>query len=337
MFMKNEKNAKKYHFEDAVIAVTYICNSRCTMCNIWKIKDLPKLRVEDIKKIPATLRNINISGGEPFLRPDLPQIVAAIKEAAPKARIIISSNGFSTALIQKQMEKIIKIDPEIGVAVSIDGMEEMHEKVRRIPDGFKKDVATLEMLRKLGVKHLRIGFTAGDYNIDELPKMYRFTRKMGIEMTLAAVHNSENYFQIHTNSIELVEKFKKHLTWLVWQELKTLHPKRILRAYFAYGLLSFILNNKRPIQSYGGKSSFFMDPDGWVYPSDISTHKMGNIANFATFDDLMKTPEAEIVLNSPSNNFDHSWMICTTRTAIRKNPMKVVKGLARFVLSAGRV
>ncbi|MBT4071635.1 MAG: radical SAM protein, partial [Candidatus Magasanikbacteria bacterium] len=53
---------------DCVLGVTYNCNSRCTMCNIWKIKNSPELPVKEYEKLPRSLRDINISGGEPFLR-----------------------------------------------------------------------------------------------------------------------------------------------------------------------------------------------------------------------------------------------------------------------------
>src|SRR3989339_2069815 len=106
---------------DCVLALTYNCNARCTMCDIWKIKNSPEIAVEELKKLPTTLRDINLSGGEPFLRKDLPEVVEIVNQRCPKARIVISSNGFSTALILKQMEKILKIKPDIGVAISIDG------------------------------------------------------------------------------------------------------------------------------------------------------------------------------------------------------------------------
>src|SRR3989338_8860698 len=108
--------------KDAVIAITYICNSRCIMCNIWQIKDLPQLAVEEYLKLPASLRDINISGCEPFLRPDMVQAIRNIVKACPKARLIISTNGFSTDLIVSRMKEILKIKPDVGVSVSIDGV-----------------------------------------------------------------------------------------------------------------------------------------------------------------------------------------------------------------------
>ena len=115
---------QKARIKDIVIAVTYNCNSRCQMCNIWqKTDNINALGKDELLNLPENLENINISGGEPFLRADLPELIKAIKARCPKAKVIISTNGFATETVLSQMEKILKIMPEIGVAVSLDGLD----------------------------------------------------------------------------------------------------------------------------------------------------------------------------------------------------------------------
>ena len=65
--------------KEAVIAVTYNCNARCMMCNIWKEKPGREVETSTYNKLPTTLKTINISGGEPFLRKDLPEIINIIE------------------------------------------------------------------------------------------------------------------------------------------------------------------------------------------------------------------------------------------------------------------
>ena len=64
---------------DAVLAVTYRCNARCKSCDVWKLPQggEGELSPEEFELLPDTLRNINVSGGEPFMRPDLAEVVAA--------------------------------------------------------------------------------------------------------------------------------------------------------------------------------------------------------------------------------------------------------------------
>ncbi|MDO8622088.1 MAG: radical SAM protein, partial [bacterium] len=125
---------------DCVVAVTYICNSKCTMCDFWKETRKPTVTLDDFRKLPATLRDINVSGGEPFLHPQIVDIVRVLHETCPKARITISTNAFLTDLTVKRVTEILKFYPKIGIRISIDGVGDMHERVRRIPQALEKDL-----------------------------------------------------------------------------------------------------------------------------------------------------------------------------------------------------
>jgi Fe-coproporphyrin III synthase len=301
----------KSTIKDIVWAVTYRCNSRCRMCNIWQMQDFSgELAITDMVKLPSSLQNINLSGGEPFLRMDLPEIVAAIKQQCPQVRITISSNGFATAIILDKMKEILKIDPEITVALSLDGVGLAHEAVRNIPGAFEKTIATLHGLKKLGVNNLRLAFTIGDYNTAELKKVYELSRQEGVEMTIAAVHSSDNFFN-KTNEMKALPEITAELSWLMKQELAGWNVKRWLRAYFIFGLIKFVQTGRRILPDYSGQISCFIDPQGKIYPCDISLDQMGNLK------EGLKPGQTGLQACA------HSWMICTAREAMRRHWFKV--------------
>jgi Fe-coproporphyrin III synthase len=301
----------KSTIKDIVLAVTYRCNSRCRMCNIWQMQDFAgELAVDDFAKLPRGLENINLSGGEPFLRMDLPQIVAAIKKQCPRVRIAISSNGFATEIILAKMKEIIKLDPQVTVAISLDGIGAAHEAVRNIPGAYEKAMATLHGLKNLGVKNLRLAFTIGDYNTDELKKVYELSVKEGVEMTIAAVHSSDNFFN-KTNEIKALPEITAQLDWLMKKELAGWSVKRWLRAYFIFGLIKFLQTGQRVLPDYSGQTNCFIDPKGNIYPCDISLNQMGNLKT-----GFQPNP-------SGLQACAHSWMICTAREAMRRNWFKV--------------
>jgi molybdenum cofactor biosynthesis enzyme MoaA len=64
------------------------------MCNIWQMKPQENLSIDDYAKVPSTLRDINISGGEAFMRKDLVDIVKTVHQKCKNPRIVISTNGF---------------------------------------------------------------------------------------------------------------------------------------------------------------------------------------------------------------------------------------------------
>ena len=301
---------EKSSCKDLVMAVTYQCNSRCRMCNIWKKNQAGSLTADDYNKIPAGLSNINITGGEPFLRNDLDQVLFVIHKTCPKAKIIISTNSFATELIIEKMRIIRNIIPDLGIAISLDGMGKTHDEIRGVPGGFDKVMLTVAGLKNIGIKNLRLAFTLGDYNIEELKKIYNLSRELGVEMTLSAVHSSEKYFNAE-NKIAKKQEMAEALDWLIKSELNSLSLKRWARAYFAYGLKKFILTGRRILPDYSGKYNLFIDPEGDIYPNDVSGEKIGRLKN--GFDNL-----------APTIDENSNWMICTARIAMRKHWPKFI-------------
>ncbi|MFH1367312.1 MAG: radical SAM protein, partial [Patescibacteria group bacterium] len=173
---QNENSIK-----DIVLAVTYRCNGRCKFCNIWKEKGVSLLPAASYKNLPRNARNINITGGEPFLREDIVEVVRVIVRQCPEAKIIISTNGFSPSLIKKRLQEILRLKRDIGLAVSLDGFGRVHEELRGFPGGFSLALETIRLSRELGIKDVKIAFTLTDSNFKQLKKIYRFSKEMRTE------------------------------------------------------------------------------------------------------------------------------------------------------------
>ena len=79
---------------NGTVIVTYRCNARCSMCNRYKAPSKPEeeISIETIKKLPK-MYFTNITGGEPFIRTDLKDIVRELYKKSD--RIVISTNGFT--------------------------------------------------------------------------------------------------------------------------------------------------------------------------------------------------------------------------------------------------
>ncbi|KKP67461.1 MAG: Radical SAM domain protein [Candidatus Moranbacteria bacterium GW2011_GWE1_35_17] len=306
---------KKTRIKEVVVAVTYKCNSRCRMCNIWKIKEhFGEIKPQDFLHLPKNLKDINISGGEPFLREDLSEIVDVMKNRCAKANIVISSNGFATDLIVSRMRKIVKIMPNIGVAISIDGIGEAHSKIRGIENGFEKAIDTIVNLKKVGVKNIKIGFTIGEYNSEELLEVYYLAKKLGTELSLTVVHSSENYFG-KDNAIKDKTGIIQALNWLIDKELSTWNYKNWGRAYFAYGAREFIQKEIRVLPDYSGILNIFINPQGVIYPCDVSSKRIGDLKNIDNIESETKTD---------LTGCEKSWMVCTARQSIKKHYVRVI-------------
>jgi len=324
--MCSKKNApvvnKKNIARDATIAVTYECNSRCQMCNIWQIEKPAELPIEAFQNLSKDLRYLNLSGGEPFLRSDLPEIVTTINISAPKAKIIISSNGLATDLIVKTMRKIRDVDARVGVRISLDGIGQMHDEVRGMPGIYEAVMATIKGLKEIGIDNLGFSFTIMDKNVRQLVDVYDLSKKMNIELALAVVQNSDIYFSKADNKITYIGELKKSLDYVIDKELSTWNPKRWGRAFYNFGLKVYAENNKRLLPSGAGYDSLFIDPEGNIFPSNLINLKMGNIKE-EKLDNIWQDLQSKAVREEiETKNITESWIICTIRGEIKKHIFK---------------
>src|SRR5579862_2916597 len=108
------------------IISTYRCNAKCNMCYIWKFPTRPKeeIGVDVYEKLPQ-MDAINLTGGEPFLRADIDEIVTVLKKKS--RRIVISSNGW---WVDRTIRLFEKHGNSIGIRISIEGLSKANDRVR---------------------------------------------------------------------------------------------------------------------------------------------------------------------------------------------------------------
>ena len=299
---------------DATIAVLDACNARCVMCDIWQHKDKDYLKPEEYRRLPATLKHVNVGGGEPFMRKDLPELLWVIKETCPNVRMVLSTNGFQPRVVEKMISKM----PEVAIRVSLDGVGALHDQVRRIKDGYNKVLETIQILKTAGVKDLGIGATASKVNQHRFYEIKELADRLGVQFTCAVVHNSETTFGNHAEIEAEVPVIKPELEKIKDSFLDSAKPKDWARGYFVDTLIDYLDRKPRPLPCTAADNFFFLQSNGDVYPCNILNIKMGNIRQ-ETVEEILarhqKTKEA-------CSKCNQCWMICTVVPILRKNPSK---------------
>jgi len=302
---------------DAVIAVTWRCNARCAMCGIWKQATCPELSPEVFRKLPHSLRDINLTGGEPFLRDDLPAVHTACLEAAPDARTIISTNGLLTDRIVAFTREMSRNEPGLGVAVSLDGPAPVHDELRGVKGAYERALGTVHALLDAGFRNIRIAFTATARNLQHMQATYQLSSKLGMEFTCAIEHASRHYFHSSGKPSPLpAETLRAQLLPIIRAELRSFSPRRWGRAYFMRGLYDFAARGRRPLPCRAGRDHFFMDPTGDIFTCNAAPFLMGSL-NEADFAEVWSSPEARTARRRAASCRHGCWMVCTARTAIR--------------------
>ena len=157
---------------NGTVIVTYRCNARCSMCNRYKAPSKPEeeISIETIKKLPK-MYFTNITGGEPFIRTDLKDIVRELYKKSD--RIVISTNGFFT----DRIVDLCKEFPQIGIRISIEGLEQTNNEIRGLQNGYQRGYGTLKKLREMGMKDVGFGMTVQDKNAPDLVPLYKISDK----------------------------------------------------------------------------------------------------------------------------------------------------------------
>jgi Fe-coproporphyrin III synthase len=307
---------------DGILAVTYRCNTKCTMCYTWKYPSKPaeEIRPKHLVSFPEVVR-LNITGGEPFIKEDLGEILDVVKKKAK--RVVISSNG----LLTKKTLEVMSRHRDVGIRLSFDGVGETHDRIRGVKGIHAKALETLKGLKGLGIRDLGIAVTISDDNARDLVPLFKLAEEHGVELATAVLHNAY-YFHKMDNEIHDKQMVKNEIKNLMRAYLKSSHPKNWFRAYFTQGIAGHMYGSERCMKCTMATDSFFIDPYGFVRPCNVMDFPFGNIKE-KSFQDIWTSPEAEEARNKVETCEENCWMIGSVGHLMRRHPWKPLLWVGR--------
>ena len=170
------------HLRYLIFYVTSRCNLRCDHCfYVDELRACDELTLTEIRRVARSvcpLEFVRITGGEPFLRSDLPLVVEAFVRESGVRRIGIITNGTLPDLTASTVEEILLRCPsvELDVGVSVDGLRETHDRLRNRSGVFDQCRATVRHLLRLRalLAGLRVSVvvTVSSANVRELDELY---------------------------------------------------------------------------------------------------------------------------------------------------------------------
>lgn len=307
---------------ECAVITTYRCNAKCGMCNTWQNPSNPfkEFKPEILKKLPHGMKRLNITGGEPFLRNDIEDIVGILSKKSN--RLEISTNGY----FYQRIEKICKEFPSLTIRVSIEGLPKLNDDLRGIKNGFDRALRAILRLNAMGVKDIGFAMTISGDNCYDLLDLYSLVSTMDIEFANAIVHNSF-YFHKYDNSIDNAEKveeqFIRYIKALLQSNRKSIKRrfKDWFRAYLNLGLLNHLKGNRRAIACGAGTDTFFVDPYGQMLACNGSKEPlvMGDL-NHQSFSEIWNSRQADQMRSDVAQCDRNCWMTGTAVPAMRRRP-----------------
>lgn len=320
---------------DGSIIVTYRCPMQCKMCNIWANPTKPseEFAPELLEKLPR-MHSVNITGGEPFIREDIEEIVKILRKKTD--RIVFSTSGwFSDRIIA-----LAKKYPDLGFRISIEGLSVKNDELRGRPGGFDKGLRTLLELRRMGVKDIGFGITVSNNNSGDMLDLYELNKNLKMEFATASFHNSF-YFHKYDNQVTNVDEVCANFDELIQRLMKENNPKSWFRAFFNLGLINYVRGGRRMLPCEAGSENFFLDPYGNILPCNGMEERcwfasMGNLKE-ASFDEIWNSPQAAAVRDKVAHCPKNCWMIGSVSPVMHKylrqilpwvvkNKLKVMRG-----------
>lgn len=279
-----------------IFFVTSKCNAKCKHCWYWKNinQDSNELGLDEIEKISKGLGGLmflNLAGGEPFLRDNLPEIVRIFYKNNFVKNISTNTNGLLTKKIVSNTKDILKTckDLYFTVNVSIDGIGKDHDEIRGVNGLFKKALNTYEKLRVLEEKYDKfstgVSITVSSHNQHKLGSLYDFIKnKMGVKnISIFLTRGNPRETSVKNVNINRYEELSRllekdikegNLGYSGFPFSSVINLKDILM----HDMIVDIVKNKRFIlPCFAGTLSGVIYDNGDVYPCELLDQKMGNL------------------------------------------------------------
>ena len=290
-------------------SITNVCQSRCKTCNIWELyqnqpeKRHEELALEEIEKIFQSLGHVyvfNISGGEPFLRPDIAEIIASACQHLAPGIVHIPTNAISKNRIETKTREILAMlkrdypRTQLTIKPSLDHIEEKHDEIRGVPGNFSKVMDVYHRLKEFQPDypnlHVELGTVISRWNVGDVKEIAQHVTKLGVDSYRNEIAEQRSeMFNTQNDITPDAGQYEKAIGFFVQQirhHMKNRNMfQRITNAFrlVYYDLAIRILKEKRQvIPCYAGLSNVHLTPYGdiWACCTLGYDKPMGNLRDY---------------------------------------------------------
>ena len=191
-WLKARKRPVLVHFE-----VTMRCNARCGFCDYWKTDASAK--AEELKSFADAARYfdpmlVTFTGGEPLLRRDLEDLVAAVDRAVRLKYVTLITHG---GMLTPERATSLWDAGVNQFNISLDYLDERHDRARGIPGLVDKIFRAVPAMRERGIDNVRFNTVIKDDNLDQILPIVERAKQIGAGVNFSVYTDSKNGNQAH--------------------------------------------------------------------------------------------------------------------------------------------
>ncbi|HRN52182.1 MAG TPA: radical SAM protein [Gemmatimonadaceae bacterium] len=270
-------------------AVNNTCNTFCEMCNVWQSKPKAQLSLDEIRQVFGSrlfrhCATISLTGGEPSMRRDFAELPTALATAMPALRQVnLTSNGYATEAIVGGIERFVPAlrarGISFGVNLSMDGVGEVHNRVRNNPKAWERLDATVRALDALRGRvpfNLVLACTFTHSNVQDAERVLEYAKEHGIYVifrrafTINRIDNADIYAGIEPTPAQDAQ-IKAFL-----RRVATTYDRSHARGIYYRMLLAMLDGAERSQPCLYRKAGLFVDHVGDVFVCTVFSKRLGN-------------------------------------------------------------
>ena len=294
------ERGRKYFVNAEPLALIYFvtktCNCTCAHCFYWESLNKPRpneLTLKELEKVTESLGKLlylRLSGGEPFIRRDLFELVSLFDRKCRPSYVGIPTNGFFTDKIVQFAEKVATLDTRIEIGVSIDDLGEHHDKIRGPKNLFNTAIETFHQLKKIKARipNFSVGFitTVMKSNGGRLFELFDYLKNLGPDAIACniirddtKVKEEKEIDQVACQKFsDLCDDYNQGQT----RERSNLFTRlRQTKTLYAHEIRQrTVETNAFQIPCVAGNKIVVMYAEGEVHPCETLGYEIGNIRDY---------------------------------------------------------
>jgi len=294
-----------------ILFINSICNQKCEHCFYWRNlnrrDDLTRDELFALSRSLGRIENLNLSGGEPFLRPEFAEICRQFIQHNKVRQIYVPTNGSFTERTVKQITGTLQEkDLDLFVAeLSLDGLGEFHNKFRGSPGAFEKSMQTYDALAELQARDPRLRIhaisTATDVNMKEIERLtvYLYERCPKMDHhNLAMIRGDRKNPSLQGPGLEQYQRLYRHVKQ-VWALREQGRYGSIVEPMLQWAKIRTAEKQQQVVPCRAGILNAVVYSNGDV--SVCESHSpLGNLRE-RSFNDIWSSPEAQALRTSIAN------------------------------------
>lgn len=294
-----------------ILFINSICNLTCEHCFYWRnLNQRNDLTLEEIQALSEDLgqiENLNLSGGEPFIRAEFAEIVRMFIRNNGVKQVYVPTNGYFTDRTQKALRGVLE-EKDLFLFVcefSLDGTPEYHNKFRGNPRSFEKAMETYDMCAELQKEDPRLRIhsisTVTNQNIDEIWKLtdYLYERCPAMDHhNIALIRGDRKDPSLLTPPLDQYTALYRHVA-ARWQDREADRFGRIVEPMLQWAKIRSLQERRQIIPCKAGIMTGVVYANGDV--SVCEAHEpLGNLRK-ASFREIWNSEKATALRQSIAN------------------------------------